>query len=279
MSTRPILLVALALTSEVAAAPQLAITRDPDVGLASLEARIALFATRVDGVVAVTITRADRSYVVVVDRPGRASVRFLVDADLSDTDAERVIALKIAGLDDTPPPRAPSATAPATDWRAGGGLAMALARSDREIAAGPAVVGERRWLRGVDLGARLSARWLFAGAIDRPEARTSIHEGTLAVSGSIGIGRFALRGGLAATVLRAAMETADGRRGSGWQVVPVASVGVGVGFGIGAGELLVGLDLERGLVQQRYVLDGMVVADLGTNRASFHVTWLLPIWP
>jgi hypothetical protein len=221
--------------------------------------------------------------------PDRALIELVrVDAATPASEVERVIALKVAGLVDAllapapaaavldvPVPVVPASPAPrrrSTSWVIDVGAAVAAAGGDRGATPGIVVAGSHRWRvsRG-SLGVGLEARWLPSYGIDGPVARVSIVE-TDVVAGAeaaldLGPVDLVARGWGSAAVLAARGATPDGRTGSLVEMVPWLGASLGIRLPVGDPiELGISLGGERALIHQRFLADGVVVADVGEAR-------------
>jgi hypothetical protein len=257
-------------------------------------AREILGVQRADLVVWVTpVTDPPGTYVVyaIGAAPDRALIELVrVDAGTAASEIERVIALKIGSLLDsllivptTPvaaaagvlgvPPEAPR---PRSRWRMAPGVLVALG-GDVGLAAGVGLGVEHD--RG-SFGFGVDARWFPAHAIDTAPARVAIDElGASAFArASRRRGRWRLGAELAvAGAFIGAEAIADGRHGARTVFVPRVRIGIAPAVAVGGVELGLGLAYERALIHQRFLVDGVVAIDLGTDRALATLTMSVPV--
>ena len=258
-----------------------------DADRATLHARAPQLLAEHAATLVVWIDTAPNGYVVYVAGrwPDRALIELVrVDATTSSTEIERLVSLKIAGLLDaalSPQPAAVTLGAPAATprdrWWFALGADAALGTADRAVSAGPSIAGELRWPGTWTLSARVAARVLWAGALERPRSTTSIDEYGLAARVELARGPWFAGTGLVGSLFAATASTSDGRRGSGYELVPTAELVVGVRLPVSASELVLSLGVEHAMIRQRFLVDGAVVGDLGRDRAVLRLAFALPI--
>ena len=226
--------------------------------------------------------------------PDRAVIELVrIDATTPNDQVERIVALKLAGLldrvvledraigllDGSPDPptktRAitPPPSPPAVHVALGGVVA---AGGGRGTVAG--IVGSvgRSFVRSpVDLGFDVQLRWLSTAIVGSERVAigdATANIGLVACRGSSVVRPCAaVRGG--ASVVRATVSTSDGRDGDQYVILPSVWLGVGLGVRLsGPVRAVVEVGYEPSLLRQRFLVDGMVAADLGSGRVVVAAT-------
>jgi hypothetical protein len=269
---------------------------EPGEDLASRLDRAAAIVDRGAATVAVWIeplqpTSSRRFVAYAVGRwPDRAIIELVrIDATTPRDQVERIVALKVAALLDrvmlpggklagvdtghTPPARGP----PVTRIHLGASIATDHGRDT----VGGAVAGATHVVfRGpIQLAPELQLRWFSTSIVgDRRVAigDVSLLAGAVACAGDRLAGCASLRAG--AAFISADAATADGRRGGRTEVVPVAAIAASARLPLTAPiGVAVELAAERGLVEQRFLVDGMVAVDLSGWRVVASATLVLAL--
>lgn len=239
--------------------------------------------------VAPITTEHRRTYIVYVAGrwPDRALIELVrVDAATPASELERIIALKVVGLLDfvlVPRHTATALGVPSSSllrvdqWRFGLGADAMMSTGDRGLAAGPALFVERRWRGDWDVSVHAAARMLLAGTISQDIGVVSIDELGMATGIEVARSSVFAHAGLSGSLLRATAAAADGRRGSVVVAVPSIEVGVGLRVPMSGSELVLMVGFDHALIQQRFLVDGAVIADLGRERAIARLAVSLPL--
>ncbi len=269
----------------------IATIRDPREGSATFAARAAQIVDEQDATVVVWVAAVEgeeasrRTFLVYAAGrwPGRALIELVrFEAGSPPEEIERTIALKIAGLfEAVRAPRpvgavlgVPVDRARPAAWRLE--LAGALVREagDRRFDGRLAAAVDRRWpLRGWIAAVGAGARWQPSGAIEASAGRVSIHELAIelaiAAERRLGPGLIFLRPRASPAVLLAGGTSARGERGSAVVLSPLFGLDVGARWPLSDTiQLALAAGIEAALLQQRFLLDGAVVADLQRARGA-----------
>lgn len=229
-----------------------------------------------------------RAYVVYVAGPwaDRALIELVrVDASVPESELSRTIALKIVGLLDTalaPKPLGTALGVPARELRADGWRvavgADVIASGDRSPAAGPSLTVEHRAnVLALQVAGVLTLRTLLAGSIEQGNATVSIDDAGAVLAVEAGFAHWFARAGGGVTVLHATATTSDGDRGSATVTVPTAELGVGARLRLSSTELALLVGVDHAVIRQRFLVDDMVITDLGRIRAFGRVYISVPL--
>jgi hypothetical protein len=134
-------------------------------------------------------------------------------------------------------------------------------------------------LREWRLAVGVQARWLRSGSIESPRSTVSIDEVGLGARVEVSPRwRVAPFGGLAlvGAYLRA-HAASMGRAGEDGVAVPIVEPSVGVRLTTSALDVSLRLSFQHSTIHQRFLVDGMVVADLERSRAALSLSVSLPL--
>lgn len=224
--------------------------------------------------------------------PGRALIELVrIDGGTPTGDVERTVALKIAGLLDivtAPRPIGAALGVPVDRTRVGTwrlDVVSSIVReagdrgTDGRISAGV----DHRWQLGdYSLASGIAAHWQPSGVIDGTAGRVSINELGLdaALTGERAFGNWSLlvRPHVSTSFLLATGASLDGRTGSLDVFSPSVGLDVGARWAVSdTVALVLSVGEDTALIQQRFLVDVVVVADLKHARASLMFGISIPL--
>jgi hypothetical protein len=224
--------------------------------------------------------------------PGRALIELVrLDAQTPAGEIERTVALKISGLFDTiiaPRPIGVALGVPVSGgwrskWRLEVSGSIVRESGDRGADGRLALSIDRRWCRDDwTIAAGLGAHWQPSGAIHGDAGVVSINElgPELFVTGGHRLGSWSLfaRPHLSASWLLADGTSRNGPRGSATVFSPSIGLDVGATWALSdTVELVIAVGADSAVIQQEFLVDGTITADLRHTRANVTLGVSIPL--
>jgi hypothetical protein len=273
--------------------------RDPSEGSATFAARASQVVDEQDAAIVVWMAAVEsedasrRTFLVYAAGrwPGRALIELVrLDARTPPEEIERTIALKIGELVDAaraPRPLGAALGVPVdrsrpARWRLDLVGALVREAGDRRFDGRLAAVVDRCWsLRGWIVAAGIGPYWQPSSAIEAEAGRVALREVGLGLSVAgerrVGAGLVFVRPRASATLLLVDGTSTGGERGSADVFSPFLGIDMGARWLLSDTlQLVVAGGIEAALIQQRFLLDGRVAADLRRTRVALALG--LSIW-